>query len=73
MNPIYTGTPVFKKEVANGQLYIAGTGNDTIPIVHVWGELCFFLLIIESHHHHHHNNNNNNNNRHALPDGLCAG
>lgn len=34
---LYTGAPVFVKSVANGSLYLGGTGDDTFNIVHLWG------------------------------------
>jgi len=38
-NPIQTGALQFIKSVKNGKLYMAGSGEEAIPIVHVWGEL----------------------------------
>lgn len=35
--PILTGAPVFVRSVPNGKLYTVGSGDDIIPVVHVWG------------------------------------
>jgi len=36
-NPIIDVTPRFVKQVANGKLYMAGSGDDEIYLVHLWG------------------------------------
>jgi hypothetical protein len=35
--PIFTGAPVFVKSVTNGKLYTVGSGDDQVPVVHLWG------------------------------------
>lgn len=38
MNPIWTGTPTFVSSTTNGTLYTVGEGNDTVHLLHVWGD-----------------------------------
>ena len=38
LNPILTGDPVFVRSVKNAKLYKVGTGDDSISLVHLWGE-----------------------------------
>jgi isopenicillin-N N-acyltransferase-like protein len=38
LNAIITGDPVFVREVPNAKLYYVGSGDDVIPVVHLWGE-----------------------------------
>jgi isopenicillin-N N-acyltransferase-like protein len=53
--PILTGSPVFVKSVPNGKLYMVGSGDDTIPVVHVWGtpyqKGLVFTPLLHTHHH----------------------
>jgi hypothetical protein len=35
--PILTDPPIFVKSVPNGKLYTVGSGDDTVPVVHLWG------------------------------------
>jgi hypothetical protein len=37
MNPVDISDPVFVRKVENGMLFTAGTGDDEISIVHLWG------------------------------------
>jgi len=37
LNPILTGDAVFVKSIKNAKLYTVGAGDDTIPVVHLWG------------------------------------
>jgi len=37
MMPILTGVPVLLNTTANGKLYMIGTGDDAVPLLHVWG------------------------------------
>ena len=38
-NPIQSDPPRLLSSTKNGKLYMVGTGDDELPIVHVWGEL----------------------------------
>lgn len=35
--PILTGNPVFVRSIPNAALYTVGSGDDTLPVVHLWG------------------------------------
>jgi hypothetical protein len=37
LNPIDTAEPVFVRSVDSGMLFTAGSGDDKISIVHLWG------------------------------------
>ena len=37
LNPIFTSSPVFVREVKNAKLYTVGDGDDKISVVHLWG------------------------------------
>ena len=37
LNAILDSNPQFVRSVKNGKLYMAGSGDDAVPIVHVWG------------------------------------
>jgi len=37
LNPIDTSTPRFVKQVPNGKLYVAGTGENEFDLIHLWG------------------------------------
>jgi len=37
LNPIFTSSPIFVREVKNAKLYTVGDGDDKISVVHLWG------------------------------------